>query len=223
MIPVISPSLLAGDFARAGYEVERLEKAGADRVHLDVMDGHFVPNITFGADFIKAIRSHCSLPFDVHLMISEPQKYLKGFADAGTQYLTIHEECDADIGSVLKEIHALGMKTGISLKPATPAEKIEKYLPETDLILVMTVEPGFGGQAFMEDMLPKIKRCRELADMCGRKIEIAVDGGISVKTIGKTAAAGADVFVAGSAVFKASDMSEAIEELRAAACEKVEK
>ncbi len=217
MKAVISPSVLAGDFSKLGEEIKRLDAAGADRVHLDVMDGHFVPNISFGAPVIKAVRGCTGLCFDVHLMISEPLRYLDDFVKAGADMITFHLECDDDAAKTLEAIKAAGLKAGLALKPATLAKAAGEYLGLTDSILVMTVEPGFGGQKFMPETLPKMRELREMIEREGSAAEIAVDGGIDLNTIGLAAAAGASAFVAGSAVFRAEDMAETIAALREAA------
>lgn len=209
---IVSPSLLSADFARFGEECAFMQSCSADWLHIDVMDGHFVPNITFGAPVVKAIRGCSDLPFDVHLMISEPLKYVKDFAQAGADIICFHAECDSDIKQTIDKIHSLGCKAGLALKPATPASEALKYKDDLDMILVMTVEPGFGGQSFMDDMLPKLE---EISRACeGSSMYIQVDGGIDENTVGKVRAAGANVCVAGSAVFKAEDPAKMIELLK---------
>lgn len=208
---LISPSILSADFSKLGEEIWRLEQAGADMVHIDVMDGHFVSNITIGADVIRSIRKHTSLTFDVHLMISEPEKYIEGFAAAGADIITIHYEAIANPATLLKKIHDLGCKAGISLMPATPSSALLDLLQYIDLILVMTVEPGFGGQSFMYDQLPKIK---ELAEKIGDEIILEVDGGINALTAKLAIEAGANALVSGSYIFSANDTKEAIATLR---------
>lgn len=211
---LISPSLLSCDFSKMGQEIERMEKAKADFMHLDVMDGHFVPNITFGAPVIKAVRSYTDVPFDVHLMISEPLKYIDDFADAGADIITFHVECDSDIQQTIDKIKSRGVKPGLVIKPNTPASAVFPYLKDLYMVLVMTVEPGFGGQSFMEDMLPKVSQLKKQAEKENLKLLIEADGGISCDTIGKASKAGVDVCVAGTAVFKAQDSAAAIEELK---------
>ncbi|MDD5795372.1 MAG: ribulose-phosphate 3-epimerase [Oscillospiraceae bacterium] len=211
---LIAPSLLSCDFSKMGQEIERMEKAKADFMHLDVMDGHFVPNITFGAPVIKAVRSYTDVPFDVHLMISEPLKYIDDFADAGADIITFHVECDSDIQQTIDKIKSRGVKPGLVIKPNTPASAVFPYLKDLYMVLVMTVEPGFGGQSFMEDMLPKVSQLKKQAEKENLKLLIEADGGISCDTIGKASKAGVDVCVAGTAVFKAQDSAAAIEELK---------
>ena len=210
----ISPSVLASDFSRLGDEAERMEKCGADWLHLDVMDGHFVPNISFGAPVIASIRGRVGLPFDVHLMISEPLRYIDDFAKAGADIITFHIESESGADETVEKIHSLGIKAGISIKPATPASAVFPYLGKADMILVMTVEPGFGGQSFMFETMDKVSEIRREADRLGIDIDIQVDGGINDKTVTTAAQAGANVFVAGSAVFRAENAADAIMTLR---------
>jgi ribulose-phosphate 3-epimerase len=200
--PLIAPSLLASDFARLGEETRAVAAAGADWIHLDVMDGHFVPNITIGPDVIKALRPHTDLPFDVHLMIAPADPYLDAFRAAGADRISIHPEAGPHLNRSLKHIRNLGAKAGVVFNPSTPPEVIEWMMDDVDLCLVMTVNPGFGGQTFMPSQLRKIERLRQMIDASGRDILLEVDGGVSPETAPLCIAAGADVLVAGAAVFQ---------------------
>lgn len=214
---LIAPSILSADFARLGDEVTALEKAGADWAHVDVMDGRFVPNMTIGPLVVKALKRVTKLPLDVHLMIVEPERYVTDFADAGADVITVHAEACHHLHRVLQQIRALGKKAGVSLNPSTPEEVVRYVLELTDLILVMSVNPGFGGQDFIPEVLPKIARLRSMIDASGRAIHLEVDGGIKPGTARQVIEAGADVLVAGSAVFNAKDYAQAIRALRAEA------
>lgn len=215
MNPVrIAPSLLAADMSRLGEEVRAVERAGADWLHLDIMDGHFVPNISFGPALVKALRPHCGLPFDVHLMIAPADPYLAAFAEAGAQWISLHPEAGPHLHRSLQTIRALGCKAGVVLNPATPVESVAHVLDLTDLILVMAVNPGFGGQSFLHSQLAKITELRRMIAQSGRDIALQVDGGVTAATAPLCRRAGADVLVAGTAVFGAADRAAAIAALR---------
>lgn len=210
----IAPSLLACDFSNMGGEIIRVEKSGADMVHLDIMDGHFVPNISFGYMVVKALRKYVSIPFDVHLMVSDPYYYCESFAKSGADIITFHVESDCDVAKTIEKIHSYGIKAGISIKPDTPDEVVANYIKNIELVLVMTVEPGFGGQSFMYNQVEKIKQIREMIDEENPNVLLEVDGGINEETAKTCREIGVDVCVAGTSVFKSEDMAMAINKLR---------
>ena len=213
----LAPSILSADFAALAEDVKKIEEGGADYVHVDVMDGHFVPNISFGAPVMKSLKGRTAVPFDVHLMIEEPIRYVEDFVKAGADILTVHSEACADLSATVDKIHACGIKAGVSIKPNTPVDVLFPLLDKIDMVLIMTVEPGFGGQGLIEETLPKITELKREIARRGLTLPIEVDGGIKAENIGRVAACGADIFVAGSSVFGKPDRAAAITALRQAA------
>ncbi len=210
----IAPSILSADFTRLAEEIMAVEKAGADYIHIDVMDGHFVPNITIGPMIVEAARRATKLPLDVHLMISNPDQYVDEFRKAGADIITVHAEAVNHLHRSIQLIRKSGARTGVSLNPATPLDALEYVLDDLDMVLLMTVNPGFGGQEFIKEVLPKIEKLKDMIKARGLSTEIEVDGGVNADTIGLVSSAGADIFVAGSAVFKSKDYAETIRILR---------
>ena len=211
---IIAPSLLSADFTNLAKEVKEIEKAGADWLHLDIMDGNFVPNISFGPMIVKALRGHTNLFFDVHLMIENPDLYLEEFKNAGADMITVHQESTKHLHRTVQRIKSLGLKAGVSLNPATSVLTLEHILPDIDMVLIMSVNPGFGGQSFIPESLEKIKKLKALAEEKNPNLQIQVDGGINKDNAKIVSEAGADILVAGSAVFGAEDRMKAIKEIK---------
>ena len=223
MAVLVAPSILSADFANLASELKRAEDGGADWIHVDVMDGHFVPNLTIGPPVVKAIRGATKLPLDVHLMITNPDQYLNDFADAGANYLTVHAEACTHLQRTLVQIRSLGMKAGVSLNPATPPDHLEYVLADVDLVLIMSVNPGFGGQKFIDAVVPKVRAVRNMLNAAGRTdVHVSVDGGINTKTAKVMSEAGADVLVAGKSVYGSKNVAEAIQSLRDASNSKTQ-
>lgn len=212
----IAPSILAADFAKLGQEVKEVEAAGAELIHIDVMDGHFVPNISFGAIALEAIRPLSTLPMDVHLMIENPDQYIEQFAKAGADYITVHVEACRHLHRTIQLIRSFGVKPGVVLNPHTPIETIQHILEDVDMVLFMTVNPGFGGQKFIESVVPKVEALSNIIKERGLNIEIEIDGGINAETIVPCAKAGATIFVAGSAIYSKEDRAQALQEIKQA-------
>ncbi len=211
---LVAPSLLSSDFANLRNEIMAIDKAGADWIHFDVMDGHFVPNITIGPMIVESVRKYSDKPFDVHLMIENPENYVEAFAKAGSDYITVHQEASVHLHRLVSLIKKFGCKAGISVNPATPTGCLEEILPYVDMVLVMSVNPGFGGQKFIESSVVKVKKVREMASDCHPELKIQVDGGVSNKNIAQLKEAGCDIVVAGSYIFGSDNYKAAIDSLK---------
>jgi len=210
----IAPSILSADFSRLGEEIQTAEKAGADLIHVDVMDGHFVPNITIGPLVVKAVKKVASVPLDVHLMIEDPDKYIKDFAESGADIITVHSEASVHLHRSIQNIKECGVKAAVSINPATPVGHIELILPFVDMVLLMSVNPGFGGQKFIHEVLPKIKQLKNILTGSGLKVDIEVDGGVTVDNVSEVRTAGADIVVMGSAFYNSKDYAETVRLVR---------
>ncbi len=213
----IAPSMLSADFARLGEQIEEISRAGADYIHVDVMDGHFVPNISFGASVMKSLNGIESAPYDVHLMIEDPDKYLEDFVTDRTEYITVHQEACPHLNRTIQHLHSCGVKAGVALNPGSPVCLLDEVLDEADMILIMSVNPGFGGQSLIPSTLRKIRKLADLREKEGYKWALEIDGGVNLNTISDVSASGVDIFVAGSAVFKADSLGGRVKELKAAA------
>ena len=210
----LAPSILSADFARLLEDVKKVENAGCEYLHIDVMDGHFVPNITLGPAIIKSLRKDVNMVFDAHLMIENPDQYIKEFVDAGCDLIVVHQEACKHLHRTIQNIKSYGIKAGVALNPATPIETIKYILEDIDMVLIMTVNPGFGGQSFIESMIPKIKELKSLIDKKGLKVDIQVDGGIKPDNVDKVVKAGANIIVAGSAIFNSDDIQDTVDLFR---------